>query len=94
VVYALPALKDGGKSKRCHDYGRHDHEGDNEIQDDQPYMPSSTIPSNLQERDEPASVSYDGSRETNNCFTRSFILGNSGESKSYNDNDEHCGTRV
>jgi len=57
-------------------------------------MPSSTITSNLQKRDEPASVSYDGSRKMNNCFTRSFILGNSGELKSYSDGDEHCGTRV
>ena len=38
-------------------------EGENEIQDDLPYMPSSTITSNLQERDEPPSVSYDGSRK-------------------------------
>jgi len=64
-------------------------EGEIQIQDDWPYMPSSTITSNLQERDEHASVSYDGGRKMNNCITHSFILGNSGESKSYNDDDEH-----
>ena len=69
-------------------------EGEIEIQDNWPYMPSSTITSNLQERDERASVSYDGSRKTNNCFARSFILGNSGESKSYNDDDEHWNMSV
>jgi hypothetical protein len=57
-------------------------------------MPPSTITSNLQERNESASVSYDGSRKMNNGITHSFILGNSGESKSYSDDDEHCGTRV
>lgn len=46
------------------------------------YMPSSTITSNLQERDKPASASYDGSRKMNNCVIRPFILGNSGKSKS------------
>lgn len=31
----------------------------------------------------------------NDCFTCSFIiLGNSGESRSYNDDDEHRGIRV
>ena len=30
----------------------------------------------------------------NNSFTHSFIVGSGGESKSYNDGDEHCGTRV
>jgi hypothetical protein len=56
-------------------------EGEIEDEDDWPYMPSSTITSNLQEWDEPASVGYDGSRKMNNCSTYSFILGNSGESK-------------
>jgi hypothetical protein len=79
---------DGGKSKCCHDYGRHNHEGEIEIQDDWPYMPLSTITTNLQERNESALMTYDGRRKMNNCITHSFILGNSGESKSYDD-DEH-----
>jgi hypothetical protein len=94
VVYALSSLKETAASRSAATTTVGTMEGENEIQDDLPYMPSSTITSNLQERDEPASVSYDGSRKMNNCFTHSFILGNSGESKSYDDDDEHCGTRV
>ena len=91
VVYALSSLKETTASRSAAMTMVGTMEGKNEIQDDLPCMLSSTITSNLQERDEPPSVSYDGSRKMNHYLTRSFILGNSGESKSYNDDDEHSG---
>ena len=70
-------------------------EGEDESQDDFPCTLLSMITSNLEEeRDEPASVSYDGSKKMKNCFTHSFVLGNGSKSKSCNDEDEHCGTRL